>query len=160
MSAGALYTTENTVNFSGMTRSLVDFYAVNKTTVLANSGSQTVASGAGVLIGVIGLAGSLLSGQAGIAPPSNSGASIVVVDGVSGVIPVPTSGANAYASNTAGILYQFNFGIASGAGTGGVAVGPPDVVPINVAFKSGLVAVLSGGSAGGYGLSLLWSQGV
>lgn len=160
MSAGPLYTTENTVGFSGMSSSFVDFYGANKFTALANSGAQTVASGAGVLIAVIGLAGSLLSGQAGLAPPSNSGASIAIVDAISGATPIPTSGASSYGSNTAGILYQFSFGIASGAGTGGVSIAPPDLTAMNMGFRSGLVVVCSGGSAGGYGLSVIWSKSV
>ena len=155
----SILTTENSLTFSGTSLNLPFQFGSQKFTALANSGSQTAASGGGTLITVIGLAGSLLSGQAGLAPPSNSGASIVIVDGVSGVIPVPTSGANSFASNTAGILYQFSFGIASGAGTGGTGIAPPDLTAINAVFRSGLVVVCSGGSAGGYGLSVIFSKG-
>ena len=158
MSAGPLFNTETTVGVSGLGLSVVNFYVDQKTTVLNGSGTISVASGAGVLLGVIGLAGSLLSGQAGLAPPSNSGASILVFDGVSGLIPKATSGNSSFAANTAGVFYQFSFGTASGVGTGGVAVGPPDLTGINAIFKSGLQAVCSGGPGGGFGISLLWSK--
>ena len=152
--------TEFTTNYSGLGRNLTTPYGDQKFTAFANSGSQTATSGAGVLMSVIGLGGSLLSGQAGLAPPSNSGASILIVDGVSGVIAQATSGAAGYAANTAGILYQFNFGIASGAGTGGAAIAPPDLTAVNTVFRSGLVVICSGGSAGGYGISVIYTKGI
>ena len=157
MSAGPLLNTDQTVGFSGLTKSVTNLYGDQKFTAVATSGSQTVVSGAGVLISVIGLAGGLLSGT--IFTSSQSGATILVVDGVSGVVPSLQSGATRYASNTAGILYQFAFGTQSGAGTGGLPLGPSNAV-VNGVFRSGLVATLSGGTAGGHGISLIYSQGV
>jgi hypothetical protein len=169
----SLFNTENTVNFSGTSRNFMDFFVDQKGYAVANSGSQTIASGAGVLVSVLGIAGSVLSGGAAVTNASLSGASILVVDGVSGVIPQLQSGTSNFAGNTAGILYYFSFGIQSGtslassespiSGTKGVVglpLGPSTVYGLNAVFKSGLVAVCSGGPAGSYAVSLLYSKGV
>ena len=161
--AGPLFNTSNTVGVSGMARSFVNFYGDQKYTAIAGSGSQTVTSGAGVLFGVIGITGSLLSGQAALPAASFSGVSVMVVDGISGVIVQSTSGAATFAANTNGILYYWNGGLQSGSvgisGVIGLPVGPPTLTAIDMIFKSGLVAVCSGGAAGSYGISLLYSKG-
>jgi hypothetical protein len=159
MSAGPLYTTENTVAFSGISKSLIDFYADQRGFATAQSGAQTIASGQGVLLGVIGLAG-LLSGGGGT-PTSQSGCTVYVIDAISGATLNYQSGASNFAANTAGVLYGFNFGTASGAalvGTG-TPIAPPDLVGINAVFRSGLVAVVSGGVVGTVGISVLYSRG-
>ena len=152
--------TEISVTYSGIGRSFIDFYADQKGIALAQSGAQTIASGAGVLFGVIGLAG-LLSGGMGT-PTSQSGCIIAVCDAASGIAPVATSGANTYGSNTAGILYQYNFGASSGAILAGALtpLAPPDLVGINTVFRSGLVATISGGVVGSLGISLLFGKGM
>ncbi len=153
--------TEFTTTSSGLGRIIVTPYADRNGLAYANSGAQTIASGAGVLQSVIGIGGSLLSGQAGLAPPSNSGASVAIIDAISGTTLIATSGgASLWGSNVAAVLYQFNFGIASGAGTGGAGIAPPDVTALNAIFRSGLVVICSGGTAGGYALSVIYSKGL
>ena len=159
--AGPMYNTENTVGFSGAKQANLQLLAGDQRGfATAQSGAQTIASGYGTLISVIGLT-SLLSG-AGPAPTSQSGCIINVYDGVSGLILNPQSGASNYAANTAGILYQFNYGGASGilaTGTG-LPLAPPDVTQINAVFRSGLIACISGGVVGTVGISLIYSRGV
>lgn len=150
--------TQQSVSFSGLGRSVVDFYGDQKGFATAQSGEQTIASGAGVLFSVIGLAG-LLSGGGG-AVVSQSGCTITVIDAVSGTTVNPQSGASNFGANTAGVLYQFNFGTQSGLGTGGLNILPPDLTGINAVFRSGLNIVISGGIVGTVGISVIYSKGL
>jgi hypothetical protein len=158
--AGAFYNTENTTGFSGLSKSFPVGFASQKGFATAQSGAQTITTGAGVLFNVIGLTGFLSGATGGVT--SQSGCSITVYDAVSGTIIAFQSGPFNYGSNTAGILYQFNYGTASGiltTGTG-LPLAPPDLTGINTVFRSGLVACVSGGVVGTVGIALSYSAGV
>jgi len=160
MSVGGFVNTDMTVGVSGLNRSFTDFYGDQKGFATTQSGAQTITSGAGVLFSVIGLAG-LLSGGGGT-PTSQSGCTVYVIDAISGATVNFQSGASNFGANTAGILYGFNFGTASGAALVGAGspLAPPDALGLNVIFRSGLVAVISGGVVGTMGISLLYGKGI
>ena len=157
--AGPAINAENSVGFSGVGKAnFMVTYGSEKGIAVAQSGAQSIqGSGAGILISVIGLTG-LLSGGGGAAN-SQSGCTITVYDAVSGATINYQSGASIYGANTAGILYQFNYGTASGLGTGGLNIAPPDLTQINAIYKSGLIACISGGVVGTVGIELIYAKG-
>ena len=160
MSVGGFINTQQSIATSGLGRSIVEFFGDQKGFATAQSGAQTITSGAGVLFGVFGLAG-LLSGGGGT-PTSQSGCTVYVIDAISGATLNYQSGASNFAANTAGVLYGFNFGTASGAalvGAGSPLV-PPNLVGINAIFRSGLVVVISGGVVGTLGVSVVYGKGI
>ena len=155
----SILTTENSVTFSGTSLNLPFQFGSQKGFATTQSGAQTIASGGGVLVSVLGLAG-LLSGGGGT-PTSQSGCTVYVIDAISGATLNFQSGASNFAANTAGVLYGFNFGTASGAAlvAAGLPLAPPDLTGINAVFRSGLVVVISGGVVGTMGVSVIYSKG-
>ena len=108
-------------------------YGVN-TVVISGTGAKGIQDGPGVLFSVTTSVAA--SGATTVA--SLSGSVFALYNARSGTGGTP--------AGVGGALYYFNAGSASGLGTGGVAVLPPDQWAPQP-FSSGLTAVVSGSAA-------------
>ena len=119
-------------------------YGVN-TVVISGTGAKGIQDGPGVLFSVT---------------TSIAASGSIAVGGVSGVVLAlynARSGTGGTPAGVGGALYYFNGGTASGVGTGGLPVMPPDQWGPQP-FTSGLSAVVSGSA--GFLLTVTYRAGI